>query len=307
MKLFMTLLVRDLQDIVAANIAYHLDRGVDHVIVTDNGSTDDTREIVELFARNGLATLIDEPRDDYDQPGWVTRMARMAAAMGADWVINNDADEMWWPLEGDLKSLLARIPSEFGSVIVPRANMLPLRTLDGHAFERMVLRDVHSVNGLGRPLSGKAAHRAAADVDVMPGNHEVVSPSLGPAVATSEILIYHYPHRSYEQMAHKIALGGPAVERNTNISDEVFDVWRELYKLLRADRLHEWYDALPHADDPALGAPLASDDVVRDERLARYLRENVFWALGLSARAPVLDDRPAGTDGTSAIEAAVST
>lgn len=280
MNLFMTLLVRDLQDIVAANIAYHLDRGVDHIIVTDNGSIDNTRAIVEQFARGGPVTLIDEPRDDYDQSAWVTRMARMAAAMGADWVINTDADELWWPLEGDLKSTLELVAPEYGSVIAPRANMLPLRVLDGHAFERMVVRDVHSVNGLGRPLPGKAAHRASDDVYVWPGNHSVSSPSLGPAVPTSEILIYHYPHRSYEQIVHKIALGGAAVARNTAISEGVFDVWRALYKLLSADRLQEWYDALPHADDPQLAVRIASGDVVRDERLAGYLREHLPWALG---------------------------
>jgi hypothetical protein len=283
MKLFMTLLVRDLEDIVAANLAYHLSRGVDHVIVTDNGSADETLAIVEAFARTGRVTLIEEPRDDYDQPAWVTRMAQLAAAMGADWVINCDADELWWPRAGDLKSAFERIPARYGAVIAPRTNMLPLRRLDGHPFERMVFRTVDSVNGLGHPLPGKAAHRAVRDVAVQPGNHHVSSPSLGPAAPAEEILIFHYPHRSYEQMEHKIALGGPAVARNTTVPESVFDVWRELYKRLRAGTLREWYDALPHADDPELDAWLASGEVVRDERLAAYLRAHVLPELERAA------------------------
>ena len=40
MKLVMTLLVRDEEDIVRENLDFHLAQGVDEVIVTDNGSED---------------------------------------------------------------------------------------------------------------------------------------------------------------------------------------------------------------------------------------------------------------------------
>jgi hypothetical protein len=278
MKLFMTLLVRDLADIVAANLAYHLARGVDHIIVTDNGSIDGSREIVAAYAATGRVTLIDEPADDYDQSAWVTRMARMAHAMGADWVINNDCDELWWSA-GGLNDVFAAVPPAVGSVLVPRANMLPLRALKAHPFEAMVLREAQSLNGLARPLQPKAAHRAAADVEVAPGNHVVRSASLGAAIATDRILIFHYPHRSYEQLRRKIELGGPAVERNTREDRSMFDVWRSLYKLLQQNRLREWYDALPHADDPDIEARLRSGLVVHDDRVARYLRERLPAAL----------------------------
>ena len=250
------------------------------MIVTDNGSSDQTLAIVESFVRTGRVTLIEELRDDYDQPAWVTRMARLAASMGADWVINCDADEMWWPHQGDLKSAFEHVPPDCGVLNVPRANFLPLRALDGHPFERMVIRDVHSVNGLGRPLPGKAAHRAALDVMVQAGNHGVTSHALGGALTSDEILVFHYPHRSYEQMEHKIALGGPAVTRNTWVPASTFDVWRELYQRMRAGTLRAWYDALPHADDAETGARLAAGEVVRDERLAEYLRAHVWPGLG---------------------------
>ncbi len=211
MNLFMTLLVRDEADIVAANLSYHLSRGVDHIIVTNNRSVDDTREILQEFERAGQITLIDEDEDDFSQFRWVTRMARLAQKMGADWVINNDADEMWWPVEGDLKSVLAAVPPLYGCVTVERMNALPLRSLSGHPFAAMRFREVHSVNGLGQRLPPKVAHRAVADVCVQQGNHCALAPSLGPSVSTSRIVIHHFPYRSYRSTNAGLRAAAPLI------------------------------------------------------------------------------------------------
>ena len=79
MKLVQTLLVRDEADVVDAQIAFHLNAGVDFVIATDNRSEDGTTEILERYAREGHLHLIRESGDDLRQSEWVTRMAGLAA------------------------------------------------------------------------------------------------------------------------------------------------------------------------------------------------------------------------------------
>ena len=97
MKLVMTLLVRDADDVIGSNLQFHLHAGIDHFIVMDNLSTDGTREILRAHERQGLVTYIHQPDDTFAQARWVTAMARRAYDEGADWVINNDADEVLVP------------------------------------------------------------------------------------------------------------------------------------------------------------------------------------------------------------------
>jgi hypothetical protein len=53
MRLVMTLVVRDEADIVEAQIAYHLNAGVDFVIAIDHRSVDGTTDILESYRRDG--------------------------------------------------------------------------------------------------------------------------------------------------------------------------------------------------------------------------------------------------------------
>lgn len=136
----MTLVVRDEVDIVGAQIAYHLNAGVDFVIVTDHESQDGTSEILESYAHRGVLRLIHE-RGPMTEAAWRTRMARLAATEhGADWIINTDADEFWLPRRGTLKQTFAAIPERYGIVWGLTRPFVP-RPDDGRSFaERMTVR-----------------------------------------------------------------------------------------------------------------------------------------------------------------------
>jgi glycosyltransferase involved in cell wall biosynthesis len=265
-KLFMTLLLRDEQDIVHENLDFHLAQGVDRVIVTDNGSEDRTVEILRDYVARGDVSLVLEPADDYSQGHWVTRMARMAADEGADWVINNDADEFWWPRSGTLKSMFAELGDEVGTLVARRTNFVP-RPEDGRPFwERMTLCERESLNPLGKPLPPKVAHRAHSEITVVQGNHRVEGVELGESLDDGSIEIFHFPMRTYAQFENKIVKGGRAYARNRELPHRTGRTWRRLYELWERGELRDHYDAQV-ATEPG-GA-----DLLEDTRLRDYLRE----------------------------------
>jgi len=174
MKLVMTLLVRDEEDVLAANMDFHRAQGVDFFIVTDNKSEDATAEIIRSYEAQGVARYIYEGADDYNQTAWVTRMARMAATeFAADWVINNDADEFWWPREGDLQSTFAQISPAYTTLVAERHDFVPVTEEKGSFLTDMVYRKVQSLNTKGKPLPPKVAHRGT------PGGVSAAGQSLG--------------------------------------------------------------------------------------------------------------------------------
>jgi hypothetical protein len=271
-RLVMTLLVRDEEDIVRDNIDFHLNHGVDFIIATDNGSVDSTPELLESYERKGVLRLLHEPQDDYSQHAWVTRMARMAATeYGADWVINNDADEFWWSKTGDLKSQLCGLTAS-DAVQVRRFNFLQDDAASPGApyYERLVYRDNQSINAVGHNLPGKTCHRASSRIEVMQGNHSVVLDGRTvDAPVHDGIEILHFPARRYEQFSNKIRLGGAAYERNTTLDRTVGGTWRHLYREMAKGRLFDAYRS------QSTIATADSDDAERfvlDTRLRDELR-----------------------------------
>jgi Glycosyl transferase family 2 len=262
----MTLLLRDEEDIVRENLDFHLAQGVDRVIVTDNGSEDRTLGILREYEASGAVRLLLEPADDYSQGRWVTRMARLAAQEGADWVINSDADEFWWPRTGTLRSTFEALPDDIGVVVAHRTNFVP-RTEDGRTFwERMTLRERESLNPLGKPLPPKVAHRAHPEITVVQGNHRVEGVELGEKLDDGSIEILHYPMRTYAQFENKIVKGGRAYARNRELPDRTGRTWRRLYEVWEQGGLRDHYSEQVAAEGDR-------GDLLEDTRLRDYLRE----------------------------------
>ena len=271
----MTLLVRDEADIVDEQIAFHLDAGVDFVVATDNRSEDATTEILERYAREGHLHLIREEGDDLRQTEWVTRMARMAATeFEADWVLNTDADEFWWPQGSGLKEVLAAIPERYGVVRAAWRNFVP-RPDDGRSFaERMTVR-LATPTFHHHPLSthSKSAHRAVPDVRVGRGNHEAFGAGLLPLRGWYPIEILHFPVRSLEHCVRKYVTQFVALEKNAEKG--IPNHMAEAHRAYRAGRLDQFYEPLV-VDDEALERGLADGTLAVDTRLRDSLRRLGF-------------------------------
>ena len=267
----MTLLVRDEADIVDAQIAFHLHAGVDLVIATDNRSTDGTTEILERYQRAGFLHLLREEGDDMRQEEWVTRMARLAATdFGADWVLNADADEFWWPRGGLLKDVFATIPARYGVIRGCWRHYLPLSD-DGSFFaERMTVR-------LGTPAfpgdkttifhaHQKVAHRADPKATIEAGNHNALGARLDPIRAWHPIEVLHFSFRSLAQLERK-ARGGWL--RNASYEPTLHQLL--LDEAFRTGRLDDFYREFVVTDD-ALEDGLAAGTLKIDTRLRDALR-----------------------------------
>ena len=297
-KLVMTMVARNEDDVLDAHLRYHFARGVDFVIATDNGSSDRTSEVFESYARRGLLHLIHDPVEVHSQAERVTGMARLAATQfDADWVINSDADEFHWPVAGSLKDIFAAIPPEFGALDLPAVHFLPTRSDSGPFYERMVVREVRSEKRRDtRPvLLTKRAHRARPDIVVSMGNHRVNAegrqpdPDVEPAPSVRvvpgwrPIEILHFPARSYKQVEKKVALAGKgyptgrggalfALPGGGPIDEDVRarDLKAGASALHREGQLEDWYRE-KILDDEAIAEGIRQGRLMFDERMRQFL------------------------------------
>jgi len=316
MKLVLTVLARDEADVIEAQLAYHFNAGVDFVIATDNNSRDGTTEILEAYAREGCLHLIREPAEGLRQGEWVTRMARLAATeFGADWVINTDADEFWWPRGGSLKDVLAAIPRRYGIVRAFWRCFVP-RPDDGAFFaDRMTIRlsqqaPINDPSSVYRPVT-KVAHRADPDVVVGRGNHGLVGSRLLALTTWYPIEVLHFPLRSRAQWMRKVELQGEAFTKHIERAGTGYHL--SAYSALQGGRIDEQYESLlvhdAAAENGLADGTLAVDARLRDAlsvlRLDPTPEGGRTFRLPQERRAPLSFPQPsAAEDAAYAAEAA---
>jgi Glycosyl transferase family 2 len=253
--------VRDEADIIEDNLRFHLAQGVDFFVIVDTGSVDGTLEILERYEEGGLVRLERTVGGIHDmKAGGEEGITRIAAEMGADWIVHNDADEFWWPAAGNLKQTFEAIPEEFGMVLAPRTEFV-MRPGEGPFVDRMTVREAR----FRRPA--KSAHRPSDrirlrgphPVEIWAGEpyrglvgkpvlrtqaeHREDDPLELVIAPTFPVGVLHFPFRTFEQYRRRaeIARDNGQLERN--------EAGRAVRKALKDGRLEEIYDRLTLDDD----------------------------------------------------------
>lgn len=312
MSLVMTLLVRDEADIVRENIEFHLARGVDHIVATDNDSRDGTTDILQEYAEAGVLTLLQEPSHDYRQSDWVNRMVAIARdEIGAQWVINNDADEFWRPPDrggrpGDLRAVLAGCTAS--ALRCRRHNMIASAAAIQqrgavHWAETLVwrsnlgaslpvpadpLRDRIGLPYFYYDLPAKLLVRTEGLVAVGNGAH--TAKFLHDArTEDCDITIYHFPLRRVEAFEARIRQIGDALARRPKPWGNDSWKYRRWRRMLEFDGIvRPLQEALPSRIQAlfhrARGA-LVCDTTLRDDLAGLNVAWNAARPAGVPARA----------------------
>lgn len=295
MTLVMTLLARDEADVIESWLAFHLNAGADFVVATDNNSVDGTTDVLERYARDGHVHLIREPGDDLRQDEWVTRMARLAATeFGADWVINSDADEFWWPRGASLARVLEGIPPRYGTVGAFLRVFVPRPDAPGPFAERMTVRfsalaPIQDPASLYKPIR-KVIHRGHPEITLTRGNHALIDSPFAPLRGWFPVEVLHFPLRSLAQCEHKARLQRSAWK---HIERAPTAYHAEMFEALENGTMHDYYDAQV-VSDTELEEGIASRRLVVDTRLRDALRQlDAADAASLEFPTPTLVDEAA--------------
>lgn len=274
-RLIMTLLVKNEEALLEQNLIFHKEMGVDAFIITDNNSTDSTPDIINKYREKGwVLDVINETATNYEQKDWVDRMIwRAKTLFHADWIINADADELWYSPSGNLKNELSKTRSNVINCEI--RSMYPEEGKPFYTWDKAVKTVPNpddynlSLYSLFGRQNKKVIHRANGYLQISMGNHKVkmfpqYSSDLG-------LRVYHYNVRGRQPFIDKMVNGGQQLEQHNKRHGGRH--WRYFYRLYKENKLNEEYDrviGLQHYDRLCRDGYIYSDTTIPEFFKSRF-------------------------------------
>lgn len=243
-------------DIIETFVKHTLSQ-VDRMLVSDNASTDGTREkLDELETANERLAVLDDPELAWYQSDKMSRLARQVGDMGADWVIPADVDELWFARDGRLGDVLSGLK---GEILFAQAELYDHVAVTGNGnnpISEMVWRNFEPL-----PLR-KVCARYRDGLVFAPGNHSAGYPDIKvPPAALDLLVVHHFPYRSPEQFVTKAldgARGYAAAEVPDNLGVHKRE-WGRIYDEHGEKALHDLFYERFHSGKPTQDKRLVAD------------------------------------------------
>lgn len=245
-------MVKNEEDIVGP-IVEHMITQVDHVIVADNLSTDNTRAILSDFG--SAITILEDNDPAYEQSRKMSTLAQQALLLGAEWVVPFDADEYWYSPHFDT---ISECLSRLTNYRIAHANLYNhLATAADPVSDNPLIKMGWRFREPG--ALPKVACRLAGDLVIHMGNHGAEytdDTTIAPNTIKDQLIVRHFPYRSPEQFIQKVRQGAWALSQ-TDLAPNVGEHWRNYASLLETngpDAIYEVFYTWFYSEDPAADA-----------------------------------------------------